>query len=95
MERFTIAQDVAHLLPNMQIVIVAAYNLPNKDTNAQVAKFAEVGQSNLRPTTKALLILHLEHPGHSFVHPLRLGRLSKRPIAPSHRPVSQHLEGEV
>ena len=53
MERFTIAQDVARLLPNMQIVIVAAYNLPNKDTNAQVAKFAEVGQSNLRPTTTA------------------------------------------
>ena len=42
MDRFSLAQDVANLIPNMQIVIVAAYNLNNTGTNAQVAKFAEV-----------------------------------------------------
>ena len=51
MDRFSIAQDVANLLPNMQVVIVAAYNLNNNGTNAQVAKFAEVRVSKFGKVT--------------------------------------------
>lgn len=42
MDRFSVAKDIAELLPNMQVVIVAAYNLTNTGTSAQVTHFAEV-----------------------------------------------------
>ena len=42
MARFIISQDVAQLLPKMQVVIVVAYGLDNSGTNAEVNKFAEV-----------------------------------------------------
>lgn len=41
MDCFTIAPDTATLLPTMRVVIVAAYNLTNVGTNAEVTKFAE------------------------------------------------------
>ena len=42
MDRFTIAPEITTLLPKMRVVIVAAYNLNNTGTNAEVIKFAEV-----------------------------------------------------
>ena len=42
MARFIIAQDVAQLLPKMQVVIVVAFGLDKSGTNAEVNKFAEV-----------------------------------------------------
>lgn len=42
MDRFTIAPDIATLLPTMRVVIVVAYNLTNTGTNAVLTKFAEV-----------------------------------------------------
>ena len=51
MDQFSIAQDVAKLLPNMQVVVVTAYNLDNTGTNAQVAEFAEVRVSKFGKIT--------------------------------------------
>ena len=50
MDRFSVAQDVANMLPNMQ---VAAYILNNNGKNAQLAKFAEVTMSRLEKITQS------------------------------------------
>jgi len=44
MDRFTIAPEIATLLPTMRVVIVTAYNLDNTEPNAAVTKFAEVSK---------------------------------------------------
>jgi len=43
MDTFTISRDVAKLLPQMQVVVVTARNLNNKEPNAQVNSYVEVG----------------------------------------------------
>lgn len=49
MDCFTIAPDIATLLPTIRVVIVAAYNLTNTGNIAEVTKFAEVSlQQNPR-----------------------------------------------
>jgi hypothetical protein len=42
MDRFILAPKVATSLPNLQVVVVAAYNLTNTGVNDEVTNFAEV-----------------------------------------------------
>ena len=51
MDRFVIAPEVAKLLPNMQVIVVAAYNLNNTSPNAMITKFAVVPSPSPQPRT--------------------------------------------
>ena len=42
MDRFVLTPEAAKLLPNMQVVVVTAYNLSNIGSNAQVAQYTKV-----------------------------------------------------
>ncbi|KAL9599857.1 MAG: hypothetical protein Q9219_003551 [cf. Caloplaca sp. 3 TL-2023] len=54
MDRLIISQDVAKLLPKMQVVVVAAYNINNKGQNPAVDKFAEESATSTLETLTPL-----------------------------------------
>ena len=49
MDRFVLTPEAAKLPPNMQVVVVTAYNLSNIGSNAQVAQYTK-GRRNHSPT---------------------------------------------
>lgn len=79
MARFIVAQDVAQLLPKMQVVIVVAYGLDNSGTNTEVNKFAEVCGLAIRTIHEYTLTLIAQD-----VASTTLSTLSAYPNAQSH-----------
>jgi len=45
MARFIINEDVAKLLPELQVVVVTCQQVDNKSSNAKVTEYAEVAHS--------------------------------------------------
>lgn len=64
MNRFIISEDVANLLPRMQVVVVTARNIDNSPPNDNVAAYSKVRSSH----TLCLVIQFLKN--HAPTHRL-------------------------
>ena len=89
MDRFVLTPEAAKLLPNMQVVVVTAYNLSNIGSNAQVAQYSKVERITHPHThhdTKHLAIRLTRFPQETATSTLSI--LSSYPNAQSHPRIS-------